>query len=145
MTSNTLILVTLLTGSAQYRANLALTGASLVAFLVSAFVFARLSLCRKPRHRRRWWLLLSLGWQLVLIILPAVLDTTKAVSKDSRSAWILLAMLAASAGPQVVLVRLISLFHYIFNRFSSIRSGQDIWKSRNSNCDAHFPLHRFPH
>lgn len=78
--------------------------ASLLAFLVFAFVFARASLIRTPRSRKRGWLLFSLAVQNVLLLLPAILLTSRTLSLPSQRGWVLIALLAASAGVQVVMV-----------------------------------------
>ncbi|RSH88901.1 hypothetical protein EHS25_002563 [Saitozyma podzolica] len=106
-TGNTFILITILTGLPAEKANLALTGSSFLAFLITAFLFARLSLVGGPRHRKRWWLLLSLATQCVLLLLPSMLVTTGVVPIHgaSRLDWLLLGLLASSAGVQVVMAR----------------------------------------
>jgi hypothetical protein len=86
------------------KANVALTGASLLAFLATAFAFARASLLGGPRHLKRWWLLCSMMMQNILLILPGALISSRAVPTHSSLDWLLLGMLAASAGVQVVMV-----------------------------------------
>jgi hypothetical protein len=101
---NTLILISVLCGLHPGKADIALTGASLLAFLVFAFVFARASLIRAPRSRKRGWILFSLAVQNMLHIIPAVLLSSRAIVLPGRWDWVLIGLLAASAGIQVVMV-----------------------------------------
>ncbi|AFR94167.2 hypothetical protein C343_02239 [Cryptococcus neoformans C23] len=104
-TGNTFILITILTGLHPATADLSLTGASLLAFLVFAFIFARASVYGSPRHTTRWWLLFSFAVQNTFLVLPAALITGRKVPVQGSLAWLLLGLLAASSGIQVVMAR----------------------------------------
>lgn len=104
---NTLILISVLCGLHPGKADIALTGASLLAFLVSAFIFARASLIRAPRSRKRGWILFSLAIQNVLLLIPAALLSSRAAALPGQRDWALITLLAASAGIQVVLVSIL--------------------------------------
>lgn len=78
--------------------------ASLTSYLLTGFLGGQIA--HRVGQRARWWLVLSHLVQIVMLVIPCILDGTSALSFDHRGTqWIFLILLATSSGLQVAISR----------------------------------------
>lgn len=87
--------------------NLLDTGTSLGSFLVSAVIFGQ---CGVLVHgRTRWWVLLTSLYQAITVLIVPTLAYRHVISITKEWSWVIILLLASSAGAQVTMAKQFSI------------------------------------
>jgi uncharacterized membrane protein YoaK (UPF0700 family) len=85
-------------------------GTSLSSFLVTASICGQIAVRLRPgKGRTRWWTLASSFYQSIVILTLPILFYRHAVQLDRHWSWLVICLLASSAGSQVAMAKQFSI------------------------------------
>jgi uncharacterized membrane protein YoaK (UPF0700 family) len=85
-------------------------GTSLSSFLVTALTCGQIAVRVRPgKGRTRWWALASSFYQSILILTLPILFYRRAIPLDRQWSWLVILLLASSAGSQVAMAKQFSI------------------------------------